>query len=146
MQIPQPRRKTATALSAWWRVAKTMQPGERGAIRLMRQYGDQLVCVRYRQSGTGEERLTTVELIIERTVIRKRCDEIVSFKIKDSESALRREALRRGARFDSKTRLWRLPRHEVLSLGLRHRIALPVEQLLREEESIGRNAFLDMAK
>lgn len=144
--MSQQRGKPASALRAWWRVVKTMQPGERGTIRLMHEYGDQLVCVRYRASGTGEERLTTVELIIDRAVIRKRWDEIVSFKIKDDEAKLRREALRRGAWFDAKTKLWKLPRHAVLGLGLRHRIAVSPDQLLREEVSRRSNSFLEMAK
>lgn len=64
------------AVRAWWRVTKTMQPSARGALRLMRLYGDQLVCVRYRTSGTGEERLTTIELIVERTMVRKRGNQL----------------------------------------------------------------------
>lgn len=123
-----------------------MQPGERGAIRLARDYGEQLVCVRYRTSGSGEERLTTVELVIDRAVIRKRTDEIVSFKIKHNEAALRREAVRRGARFDPHTRLWKLPRHEVLNLGLRHRIAVSPDELLREEMHRRRNTLMGVAK
>ncbi len=110
-----------------------MQPGARGALRLMRLYGDQLVCVRYRTSGTGEERLTTIELVVERTMVRKRGNQIVAFKLRDHETRLRREALRRGAWFDAKTGLWKLARHDVLSLGLGHRIAMSQEELLREE-------------
>lgn len=145
--MPQQRRNPPLpAPRAWWRVTKTMQPGERGAVRLTREYGEQLVCVRYRTSGTGEERLITVELIIERAVIRKRTDEIVSFKIKANEHKLRREAARRGGRFDAQTGLWKLPRHEVLSLGLRHRIAVSPDQLLRDEMGRRRNWFLGMAK
>ena len=78
------------ALRGWWRVTKTMHPGERGAVRLMHEYGDRLVCVRYRTSGSGEERLTTVELIVERAVIRKRGDQVIAFKIRDHEHKLRR--------------------------------------------------------
>lgn len=134
------------AVRHWWRVTKTMQPGDRGAVRLMRQHGDALVCVRYWTSGTGEERLTTIELVVARTVIRKRLDTIVAFKIKDNEARLRRKALQRGAVFDSATRLWKLPRHEVISLGLGHRIAISPDQLLREEMARRRNLFLGVAK
>lgn len=145
--MPQHRRNPPLpALRTWWRVTKTMQPGERGAVRLVREYGDQLVCVRYRTSGSGEERLTTIELIIERAVIRKRTDQVVSFKIKDNEVKLRREAARRGGWFDAQTGLWKLPRHEVLSLGLGHRIAVSPDQLLREEMVRRRNRFLGVAK
>ncbi len=134
------------ALRGWWRVTKTMHPGERGAVRLMHAYGDQLVCVRYRTSGSGEERLTTVELIVERAVIRKRGDQVIAFKIRDHEHQLRREALRRGAWFDAKSGLWQLARHEVLRLGLRHRIAVAPDQLLRDEVGRGRNGLLGVAK
>lgn len=144
--MPRRRDKPVPALRSWWRVTKTMQPGDRGAVRLMRQYGDALVCVRYRTSGTGEERLTTIELVVERAVIRKRSDDIVAFKIKDNEAQLRREALRRGASFDPRSRLWKLPRHEVISMGLFHRIAVSPDQLLREEMSRKRNMFLGVAK
>ena len=144
--MPAHRRPTEPAIRHWWRVTKTMQPGDRGAIRLMRQHGDALVCVRYRTSGTGEERLTTIELVVERAVIRKRHDDVVAFKIKAKEDRLRRAALRRGAVFDPATRLWKLPRHEVISLGLRHRIAISPEQLLREEMARRRNSFLRVAK
>lgn len=134
------------ALRGWWRVTKTMHPGERGAVRLMHAYGDRLVCVRYRTSGSDEERLTTVELIVERAVIRKRGDQVIAFKIRDHEHKLRREALRRGAWFDAKSGLWQLARHEVLRLGLRHRIAVAPDQLLRDEVGRGRNGLLGVAK
>lgn len=144
MPSPHPPRKQA--MRTWWRVTKTMQPGERGAVQLLRVYGDQLVCVRYRTSGNGDERLTTVELVIDRTVIRKRGDQTVSFKIKDHEVRLRREAVRRGAWFDARTGLWNLARHDVISLGLRHRIAVPQDQLLREEMDRRRNVLPRVAK
>lgn len=144
--MPLRQDKAVPALRHWWRVTKTMQPGDRGAIGLMRRYGDALVCVRYRTSGTGEERLTTIELVVDRTVIRKRHDDIVAFKIKDHEAKLRREAMRLGASFDPRTRLWRLPRHEVIGLGLLRRIAVSPDQLLREEMSRRRNSFLGVAK
>lgn len=144
--MPTPHKSRTPALRTWWRVTKTMQPGERGAVRLLRAYGDQLVCVRYRTSGSGEERLTTVELVIDRTMVRRRGHQIVAFKIKDSEEKLRREALKLGAWFNAATGLWNLPRHDVLSLGLRHRIAVPQDQLLREEMDRRRNALPHVAK
>ena len=104
--MPTPHKSRTPALRTWWRVTKTMQPGERGAVRLLRAYGDQLVCVRYRTSGSGEERLTTVELVIDRTMVRRRGHQIVAFKIKDSEEKLRREALKLGAWFNAATGLW----------------------------------------
>jgi hypothetical protein len=116
-----------------WGVSKTMRPGQRGAILLARQYGAKLVCVRYRESRDGDLRITTVELIVERAVVQRRLDALVSFKIHPHEHALLREAHRRGATLDPKTQLWRLPRQDVLRMGLRRRIAVSLEQMLREQ-------------
>lgn len=117
---------------AAWRVAKKIKPSERGAVKLARQYGGELLCVRYREDPDGTERLTTIELIIERTVIQKRDDPIVSFKIKQDELDLRRKAMAKGAKYDGKNYMWKLCRSEVIRMGLRHRIAVTADQLHQE--------------
>lgn len=116
-----------------WRVAKKLKPGQRGAIKLGRTYGSELLCVRYRENPDGTERLTTVELVVERAVIQKREDPIVSFKIRKDELDLRREAKSRGAKYDPKTFMWRLPRSEVLRMGLKDRIAVTYTELYQEQ-------------
>lgn len=45
----------------------------------------------------GTERLTTVELVVDRVVIQKRDNPIVSFKLGQDELDLRRTAMSRGA-------------------------------------------------
>ena len=116
-----------------WRVAKKIKPSQRGAIKLARSYGSELLCVRYRESADGTERLTTVELVVERAVIQKRDDPIVSFKIKRDELELRRVAMSRGAKYNGKTYMWQLCRSEVLRLGLRSRIAVTDKELHQEQ-------------
>lgn len=116
-----------------WRVAKKINPDARGAIKLARTYGPDLVCVRYRESPDGTERLTTVEVVVERAVIQKRDDPIVSFKIKQEELELRRLAMARGAKYNGKTYMWQMRRSEVLRMGLKSRIAV-TEQELRQEQ------------
>ena len=115
-----------------WRVAKKIKPSRRGAIKLARSYGAELLCVRYRENPEGTERLTTVELVIERTVIQKRDDPIVSFKIRQDELELRRQAMARGAKYDGRNYMWKLPRSEVLRMGLRNRIAVSQDELNQE--------------
>jgi hypothetical protein len=46
-------------------VRTTLAPGQNGTKRLLRQYGDQLVCVRYRYDKLRGKRLKTIELIID---------------------------------------------------------------------------------
>jgi len=116
-----------------WRVAKKIKPSQRGAIKLARSYGPVLLCVRYRENPEGTERLTTVELLVERVVIQKRADPIVSFKIRQDETELRRMAMFRGATYDGQTYMWRLRRSEVLRMGLKTRIAVTENELQQEQ-------------
>lgn len=129
------RLKSKTELLEDWRVAKTVKPSQRGAIKLARTYGAELLCVRYRENQDGTERLTTVELVIDRTVIQKREDPLVWFKIRQDELDLRHQIMSRGARYDGSKYLWRLPRSEVIRLGLRARIvgivAGPIKEHVR---------------
>lgn len=123
-----PRDDGSGGLAAW-RVAKKIKPGQPGAIKLTRRHGAELLCVRYRENSDGTERLTTIELLVERSVIQKRQDPIVSFKIKQDEKELQRRAKAVGAQYDPKTHMWMLARSEVLRLGLRSRIAVTQEEL-----------------
>lgn len=116
-----------------WRVAKKINSSQRGAIKLARIHGKSLLCVRYRESTDGTERLTTIELVIERTVIQKRDDPIVSFKIKAEETDLRSLAQSKGAKYDYKNFMWRMLRSEVIRMGLKGRIAVTDNDLLREQ-------------
>lgn len=116
-----------------WRVSKKITPSQRGAIKLARIHGKDLLCVRYRENPDGTERLTTIELVVERVVIQKRDDPIVSFKIKPEEVELRRLAQSKGARYDGKTFMWKLARSEVLRMGLKTRIAVTADEFLQEQ-------------
>ena len=115
-----------------WRVAKKIKPNQRGSIKIARNYGSELLCVRYRENPDGTERLTTVELVVERVLIQKREDPTVSFKIKPEEVDLRRLAQSKGATYDGKNQMWNLVRAEVLRMGLRSRIAVTIDQLYQE--------------
>ncbi|MDP1690868.1 MAG: hypothetical protein Q8L49_02715 [Burkholderiaceae bacterium] len=126
------RLKSKTERLDEWRVAKKIKPSERGAIKLSRSYGSELLCVRYRENPEGTERLTTVELVVERVVIQKRDDPVVSFKIKQDEVDLRHLAMAKGAKYDGKNYMWQLRRSEVLRMGLKGRIAVTTDELYQE--------------
>jgi len=116
-----------------WRIAKKIKPGQPGSIKLSRAHGKELLCVRYRENLDGTERLTTIELIVERAVIQKRDDPVVVFKLKQDEIELRRLVMAKGAKYDGKTSMWKLRRSEVLRMGLRSRIAVTLDQLYQEQ-------------
>ena len=105
-----------------FRVTKKMSTTARGAIKLARQYGDSLVCVRYRSDQDGTYRYTTVELLVDRSPIRRTGDTIVSVKTEMFEAPLRSRLLARGAVWDPAMKLWRLPRRLAVELGLSDRI------------------------
>ena len=45
------------------RVRLKLKPGQRGTKHLLKQFGDRLVCVRYRYDEKARKRYKTVELI-----------------------------------------------------------------------------------
>jgi hypothetical protein len=47
------------------RTRLTLRPHQRGAQQLLAQYGNRLVCVRYRYEAQQQKRVKTVELIVE---------------------------------------------------------------------------------
>jgi len=125
--------KTDTDRRDEWRVAKKIKPSQRGARKLTCSYCAGLLCIRHRENTDGAERLTTAELVVERAVIQKRNDPIVSFKIRQEEREQRRLAMLRGARYDGRNYLWRLRRSGVLWMGLRSRITVTAEEPDREQ-------------
>lgn len=126
-----PRTTTKTRLP----VAKTLSPTQPGAIKLARRYGDALICVRYRRDTEGRQRITTVELVVERVDIvdddraarrpdgrRKHGDDIVGVRIRIDELELRSAARRCGATWDRNAHLWRMTRRNAKQLGLNSRV------------------------
>jgi hypothetical protein len=127
MAPPRLKRTRASPVHSW-AVAKTMQVDTPGAVKLTRRYGDALVCVRYRISPDGKHRVTTVELEFERATVQRKANPVVAVKIYPSEIKLTAQAIAKGARFNAKTRLWRMHQNDAYALGLRQRIARPKHQ------------------
>lgn len=100
-----------------------MQADSRGAVKLTRQFGETLVCVRYRLSPDGKQRMTTVELEVDRVDVQKKSNPRVAVKIYASETKLIALAKAKGAWFNEKTRLWRMHQNDAYALGLGKRIA-----------------------
>lgn len=111
-----------------WPVGKTMQADSRGAVKLTRKFGETLICVRYRLSPDGQQRMTTVELEIDRVQVQKKSNPPVAVKIYASEKKLIAMARAKGAWFNDKTRLWRMHQNDAHALGLGLRIARAEEQ------------------
>ena len=70
------------------RVVKKMSPGQPGALKLARRYGDALVCVRYRLDAQGRHRYTTVELVVDSAPLQVRSERIVMVRLDFNEKQL----------------------------------------------------------
>lgn len=111
------------------RVAKRIRPTQPGAIKLAEQYGERLVCVRYRHDATGRYRYTTVELVVARSLVKPRPKrqqqtklQIVAIRLANAENDLHRLVHAHGGVWDGKARLWYLTHAATKALGLLNRV------------------------
>ena len=96
-------------------------------MKLVAQYGDRLVCVRYRYDALKRRRYTTAEIVVDEsewdpmpsaTARRER----VPVRIALQETVLREKVKAAGGRWDPEKRVWILPMEQVLQLGLTNRV------------------------
>jgi hypothetical protein len=110
------------------RARSKLKPGQPGTRKLVEQYGDRLVCVRYRYDALKRRRYTTAEIIVDEsdwdplpsaTARRER----VAVRIDVREVKLREKVKAAGGRWDPEKRVWQLSMEQVLQLGLGGRVA-----------------------
>jgi hypothetical protein len=113
------------ALASKLRVTKKLATSDRGAIKLAKQFGEVLVCVRHRVDATARYRYTTVELLVDKAEMQPRVEKTVNVRVHPDEFGLRTVVRAAGAVCDSKTGLWRLPKRVATVLRLTNRIVSP---------------------
>jgi len=89
----------------------TLKPGQHGTKALMKKYGDNLVCVRFRYDPETNLRLKTVELVVERkdwTPPQPLFTNVtlVPLRIKATDMAIRNKAKAAGGRWNPDKLLW----------------------------------------
>jgi len=99
-------------------VLKKLGPGAPGAKRLAAHYGENLVCVRYREDAATQRRYTTVELVIDLRPL----PPPVMVRIGFEETELRRQVKAAGGLWDGRRKLWRVPVPVVRALKLSRRV------------------------
>ena len=109
------------------RTKSTLLPSDRGARRLYEQYGEQLVCVRYRYDEQLQKRFKTVELIIKEYDWQPHekiqpTDAVVQLHVAPSEWELRQQVKQVGGIWNPQLRVWELRHDRVSDLGLAGRI------------------------
>lgn len=112
---------SCAALAA--RVTKRLSPGQNGTKRYQTEFGESLVCVRYRQDGN--RRYTTVELLVDHSDLPPRgpsLKDFVAVHIDYREKELRQLVKEEGAMWDPDSRVWIMPRSLAKRLGVEDRI------------------------
>ena len=105
----------------------TVQPGQRGAKRFVAQYGDRLVCVRYRQDEQRKQRCKTVELSVAEGLWtppppRRRRERLVLVKVAFPERELRRQIKDGGGVWNPDKPAWAIRYDCAVTLGLTPRL------------------------
>ena len=116
-------------------VGTIRKPGQRGTRRLVKEYGDRLVCIRYRYDPQAKKRYKTAELIIEEVswqppptpdltepVPKPRQTPVVAVRIRFNEHDLRRRIKAIGASWQPRERLWYAQEESIRRIGLTDRI------------------------
>jgi hypothetical protein len=109
------------------RARRTLAPGQKGTKKLLREYGAQLVCVRYRYDAERRMRFTTVELIVEPSPwsplpARIPDGTVVGVRVGVNEVALQRRIRHTGGKWNPVARVWEMPYGQAMALGLAGRI------------------------
>jgi hypothetical protein len=108
-----------------------LKPGQNGTRKLVRQYGDRLVCVRYRYDERTQRRYKTAEIIVDevpwkpggqRPAVTRDKYSPVWVRIRFEERELRERVKAAGAHWDPDRLLWMMPLNMAQDLGLENRI------------------------
>jgi hypothetical protein len=103
-----------------------LKPGARRTKKLAQEYGDRLICVRYRYDALRQKRYKTVELVVDEVPWQPASgvdpEQIVPLRIGFDEKDLQQRVKAAGGRWDAKAVVWRLTYSKVTELGIRDRI------------------------
>ena len=107
-------------------LSKKLKPGQPGTKRLVAQYGQTLLNVRYRYDAEQCKRFKTVELIIEESFWQPHLkpisgDQIVGLRIGFKEVELQRKVKSAGGKWNSTQRVWEIRYDQVVKLELTDR-------------------------
>ena len=105
----------------------TLHPHQRGAKQLLAQYGNRLVCVRYRYDEQQKKRFKTVELIVEESQwesdpSQRSAASLVHVRVAASEVEVRRQVKSAGGKWNPQRGVWEVRYARVVALGLEARI------------------------
>lgn len=108
------------------RVVRTLWPPQAGTQAWLKQFGTDLVCVRYRRDVTGLYRYTTVECVVEQGPLTdgSAANKRLPVQVADNEHALRARLRIGGAKWDPDNEVWQAKGKEIQRLSLASRVKL----------------------
>ena len=106
------------------RVIKRLLPDQPGERRWAGEFGDRLVCVRYRLDARRQKRQTTVEIVVDEAPTLASVQ--VGVRVGWAEKDLRQRAKAAGGTWDSMAGLWLMPLAVARQIGLTDRIVTRV--------------------
>ena len=106
---------------------KTLNAGNPGTRKWMKEYGDKFVCVRYKYDSERKRKIKTVEPVVEeehwaQDKNRIPANKIVNNRINYGEVNLGKLIRYAGGKWNRGKRLWELPYRDAVSLDLVERI------------------------
>ena len=113
------------------KVGMVLRPGQKGTQKLQKEFGDALVCVRYRFDDESNRRIKTVEIVVDESEMPKPADSDpaqekgphkVAVKIPIMREDLVSTLRRKRAEYDQETKEWRMPYTVAVRMGLRRYI------------------------
>jgi hypothetical protein len=107
------------------RALRTLRPGAPGTMKLVEEYGDRLLCVRYRYDEQARKRYTTVELAVRESDWAPRGERTGWVRVQWGEKDLAIRVRQAGGRWDKTRRLWELPLKKAREMGLESRLVAP---------------------
>jgi hypothetical protein len=118
-----------------------LKPGQKGTKRLVEQYGDALICVRYRYDAKAHMQYKTVELIISEAELtpppaRYPDGALVSLKIGINEMSLQNQARAVGGRWNKQRQVWLVPYGCIFGTKLEKLIAVETPETAKKGDSL----------
>lgn len=117
-----------------------LKPGQKGTKRLAEQYGDSLVCIRYRYDAKTCKRYKTVEIVVsesEWTPPPPKYPDgaLVYLRIGIKEHVFQEQVRAAGGRWDRQQQVWIVPYGCIAGTKLEKLIV--VEAIKKEPEKVG---------
>ena len=118
-----------------------LNPGQKGTKRLTEQYGDSLVCIRYRYDANARKRYKTVEIVVSESDWTPPPGKypdgaLVPLKIGIKETAAQEQMRAVGGRWDRQQQLWIVPFGCIAGTKLEKFIVLETEKRGAKRQSL----------